>query len=668
MTNGSQSTRNVCFVGHPSSGKSTLVDALAHLSGASPRKGSVADKTNICDTEPEEQERQHTLQIALVHADHDGHSFNFVDTPGYPEFASETLGAVFATELTVGVVSAQSGVTFNLAKKMESAEEMGRGRAIVVTHLDGENTDFDTLVESLRERIGEVCVPIELPDASGPEFSAITETSLEDGTDWHKRLFDRVMDACEDEDMVMEYLESEVLSDERLEQLFPEAIRAGALIPILICNPESGLGVERVLSFLAKYGPAPGAVKDSEGNEIASESGGPTVGTVFNIKSDPHVGKVCMARIWNGTLSSSDTLKGEGDGKPEKMGGLFHLVGKRRDAIQSASVGDIVAFSKVENISYGESFTNGDNIVRVDPPKAGVPMVSLAVTPKSRADEQKIGEALYKLVDEDPTLQLVNDGVTHELVIHGMSDMHLLVMEERLKRRFSVEIETALPQIAYRETIRSSAEGHHRHKKQSGGRGQFGECYLRVRPLEEGSGVEFKDAVVGGSIPRNLIPAIEKGVRAYCSEGVMTKSVVVDVEIEVYDGKFHAVDSDEASFKMAGARAFRNAFENANPVLLEPVMELEVHAPTDDAGQIFSDLTSQRRGHVLDQWNEGAGQVTVIKAEVPLSTIQTYHRELKSQTAGEGDFSMKFSRYAPVPKAEQTRILQTLGKNVPEEE
>lgn len=668
MTQGSQSIRNVCFVGHPSSGKSTLVDALAHIAGATPRKGVVADKTNICDTEPEEQDRQHTLQIALVHADHDGHSFNLIDTPGYPEFVSETLGAVFATEMTVGVVSAQSGITFNLAKKMKAAADLGRGRAIIITHLDGENTDFDTLVESMRSRIGEICVPMEIPDGSGVDFSAISETALDDGTDWRKRLFDRVMDACEDEDMVMEYLDSETLTDERLEELLPEAIRAGALIPVLICNPESGLGVKRALSFLARYGPSPSTAKDAEGNEITCDPNGPIAGTVFNIKSDPHVGKVCMARIWSGTLGHSDILHGAGDRKPEKMGGLFHLVGKRRDPVDSASAGDIVAFSKIENLPYGSSFTNSDTLVNVDAPHAGVPMVSLAVTPKSRADEQKIGEALHKLVDEDPTLQLVNDGVTHELVIHGMSDMHLLVMEERLKRRFGVEIETSLPLIAYRETIRTKAEGHHRHKKQSGGRGQFGECYLRVRPLEEGSGVEFKDAVVGGSIPRNLIPAVEKGVREHCSGGVMTKSVVVDVEIELYDGKFHAVDSDEASFRMAGMRAFRDAFEKAHPVLLEPVMELEVHAPTGDAGQIFSDLTSQRRGHVLDQWNEGSGQVTVIKAEVPLSTIQTYHRELKSQTAGEGDFSMRFSRYAPVPGAEQTKILQTLGKHAGEEE
>ena len=666
MTNGSASIRNICFVGHPSSGKSTLVDSLSHLAGAAPRKGSVADRTNICDTEPEEQERQHTLQIALVHADHDGHSFNFVDTPGYPEFTAETLGAIFATELTVGVVSAQSGVTFNLVKKLKAAAKMGRGRAIVITHLDGENTDFNKLIASLRERVGEICVPIELPDASGAGFTTITETALDDGTDWRKRLFDRVIDACEDEDLVMEYLDSETLTDEQLEQLLPEAIRAGALIPVLLCNPESGMGGKRLLDFLSKYSPAPATVQDAEGVDVVPDPDGPVVATVFNIKADPHVGKVCMARIWSGSIGQSDALKGQSDKKPEKMGGLFHLVGKRRDAIESARAGEIVAFSKVENLSYGEGFSSSEPGAVVEAPNAGVPMVSLAVTPKSRADEQKIGEALHKLVDEDPTLQLVNDSVTHELVIHGMSDMHLLVMEERLKRRFGVEIETALPQIAYRETIRSKAEGHHRHKKQSGGRGQFGECYLHVRPLEEGSGVEFKDSVVGGAIPRNLIPAIEKGIREYCAQGVMTKSVVVDVEAEVYDGKFHAVDSDEASFKMAGARAFRDAFEKATPVLLEPVMELEVHVPTDDAGQIFSDLTSQRRGHVLDQLTEG--QVTVIKAEVPLSTIQTYHRELKSQTAGEGDFSMRFARYAPVPAAEQAKILETIGKQAVEED
>jgi elongation factor G len=283
--------------------------------------------------------------------------------------------------------------------------------------------------------------------------------------------------------------------------------------------------------------------------------------------------------------------------------------------------------------------------------------VALAVRPKSRADEQKIGAALHKLIDEDPTLALVNDELTHELVVHGMSDLHLSILEARLKRRYGVEIESSLPRIAYQETITKPVEAHYRHKKQSGGRGQFGECYIRMRPGAKGSGIQFVDKVVGGAIPRNLIPAVEKGIREVASKGVLTSSRVVDVEVELYDGKFHAVDSDEASFKMAGGRAFKEGFQKAGPVLLEPIMEVEIHVPASDAGAIFSDITSHRRGHVMDQSSEADGAVTIVKAQVPLATMQTYHRDLKSQTSGEGTYSMEMGDYAAVPVAEQQKVL-----------
>jgi elongation factor G len=323
-----------------------------------------------------------------------------------------------------------------------------------------------------------------------------------------------------------------------------------------------------------------------------------------------------------------------------------------------------VAFSKVEQIGIGEPFTEGGGEMHyVEAPAAPVPMVSLSVAPKSRADEQKIGEALHKLVAEDQTLQLHNDSVTHELVLSGMSDLHLQIVQSRLKRRYGVEVDTKLPRIAYRETVQKPAEGHHRHRKQSGGRGQFGECYIRIRPQERGEGNVFLDKVVGGAIPRNLIPAVEKGIAEACAEGVMTNNVVVDVAVELYDGKFHAVDSDEASFKMAAKRAFRDGFEKAKPVLLEPVMNVEIHVPTDHAGLIFSDLTSHRRGHVVDQEAEADGAITLIRAHVPLSTMQTYHRDLKSQTSGEGTYSMAFESYAAMPADEQAKVMKSEAKH-----
>jgi elongation factor G len=631
----------------------------------------VAEKTSICDTEPEEQEKQHTLQLASVFAAWHGKAWTFLDTPGYPDFISETNGALFGADLVVGVVSCASPISYNLRKKMEAAQELGRGRAIVLTHLDAENADFDTTVEALRGALGNTCVPYLLPDNSSHAFSRVRRTIQDPESPWRQALMDEVMDACEDEDLLGRYLETQELTDDELHRLLPKALVAGSVVPILVCNPSSGLGLPEVLEFLEHYSPGADAVqfKDDGGNAIAPDPAGELVATVFNVKTDPHVGKVCQARIFRGTLSVASQIVGpKTPDKGEKLGGLFHLVGKKREPMESAGPGDIVAFSKVETIHLGESFTTaGHKITRVPTFASPAPMVSLAVEPKSRADEQKIGEALHKLEAEDPTFKIEHVKETHEMVMHGMSDLHLQIVEARLKRRFGVEINTRLPRIAYKETITKPSEGHHRHKKQSGGRGQFGECFLRVKPQPSGTGFVFTDAVVGGSIPRNLIPAVEKGIREIITQGVLTNGTVVDVEVELYDGKYHDVDSDEASFKIAGARAFRDGFVKANPVLLEPVMEVEVHAPTHAAGAIFSDITSHRRGQVIDQGNEADGAVTVIKAQVPLATVLTYHRDLKSQTAGEGNFTMRLAHYAQVPANEQQKVLQQYGKKHEEE-
>ncbi|MBK7643525.1 MAG: elongation factor G [Planctomycetes bacterium] len=666
MSFAASSIRNIAFVGHPSAGKTTLVDALAHLTGASPRKGSVSDKTSICDTEPEEQDKQHTLTMAVVSTAWHDELWNFLDSPGYPDFYSESSGALFGADLVVGVVSAGSGVTYTLRKKMELAKALGRGRALIVTHLDDANADYDALVDKLRAALGETCVPYHLPDASGPSFSRVRRTIQDPESPWRQKLMDEVMDSCEDEAWLAEYLEKQEITDAQLKKLLPHALCQGTVVPILVCNPNTGLGLPEVLEFLEHYAPGADEIvfRNKQGEQVKPDPAAALVATVFNVKSDPHVGRVCLARIFSGQITSSSALVGpKSPDKGEKVGGLFRLVGKRREPIESAGPGEIVGFSKVEQIGFGQSFTTpGTKLVEVPMVEQPGPTVTLAVLPKSRADEQKIGEALHKLEAEDPTFRIQHVAATHEMVMHGMSDLHLQIMEVRLKRRFGVEISTSLPKIAYKETVSRSSEGHHRHKKQSGGRGQFGECFLRVKPRAEGSGFEFTDAVVGGSIPRNLIPAVEKGVRESIAQGVLTHGEVVDVEVEVYEGKFHEVDSDEASFKIAGSRAFRDGFMKANPVLLEPVMELEIHVPTHSAGHIFSDITSHRRGHVLDQLAEGDGHVTMIKAQAPLSTVMTYHRDLKSQTAGEGSYSMRFVHYAQVPMNEQQKVLQAIGR------
>ena len=665
MSTAIEAIRNVCFVGHPSAGKTTLVDALAHALGASSRKGSVADKTSICDTEPEEQEKGHTLQSAIVQARKDGITWTLIDTPGYPDFLMDVHSAIFASDLVAGVHSGAGPVTHNFRNKMEAARARGKGRAVLVTHVDGDNVDFDQVVEELRGSIGEVCVPVTVPDQSGGGFSD-TRSVIRDGDNpWRKRLMDRIMDACEDEALMEKYLEQENLDDDELHANLHKAIAAGTVIPVLPCNPESGLGVDDVQKFLKEFAPHPDSYEqqDAEGNALALDPEGELLAVVFDVKSDPHVGKICAARVLRGTIGAHDTIASGDDSKGEKMGGLFATIGKKREPIETGKPGEIVAFSKVEDIGWGESFSHaGKAAPAVVPPEKTTPMVALAVTPKSRADEQKIGEALHKLEAEDPGFHTDYNQGTHELVMHGMSELHLQVVESRLKRRYGVEIETHIPRIQYKETVTKKSEGHHRHKKQSGGRGQFGECYVRVKPLEKGAGVTFTDSVVGGSIPRNLIPAVEKGMREMCASGILTHSEVVDLDFEVYDGKYHDVDSDEASFKLAGARAFMDAFKKAGPILLEPQVELVISVPTDSAGHIFSDITSQRRGHVLDQWNEADGAITVIKASCPLATVQTYQRDLKSLTAGEGSFTLDVVDYAPVPPQEQEKILAAGGK------
>ena len=655
----------MAFIGHPSSGKTTLIDALAYKLGVSDRKGSVADKTSICDTEPEEQEKGHTLQLSVVHANKDDKAWNLIDTPGYPDFMAETLSGMHASDCVIAVVSLTSGITHNLKQKLEAAAKLGLGRIIVVTHVDAENGDFDVLVEQLRSQIGEVCVPLDVPDKSGPGFSKVHCVLDEEVADWRKRLMDRVMDNCDDEELLMSYLDGTQLTREQLDEQMPPAIAKGTLVPILCCNPESGLGVDDVLEFLEEFAPTPITNPRFivDGKIVEPDDEAALLGMVFSVRADPHVGRICTARILRGTLKASDSIA-RGDDKPEKLGGLFALKGgKDRVPAKDCHAGDIVAFSKVEHVGHHQVFAlAGDPVHEIEFPKMPTPAFSLAITPKSAKDEQKIGEALHKLEAEDPSFRTELNPLTHELVMSGMSEMHLSVLESRLKRRYGVEIDTRLPRIAFQETITKPAEGHHRHKKQTGGRGQFAECYLRVRPGAKGSGILFLDKVVGGSIPRNFIPAVEKGIREICAQGILTHSQVVDVEVELYDGKFHAVDSDEASFKAAGARALRNAFESAGPVLLEPLARVEIHVPNGDAGTIFSDITSQRRGQVLDQTSEDGGHVTVIEAAVPLASMQTYQRDLKSQTAGEGSFSMIIGDYAAMPAAEQKKVMAAEAK------
>jgi elongation factor G len=661
MTRSLSEFRNVALVGHPSAGKTTLVDALAFVAGVTDRKGSVSQGTSLCDTEPEAQEKGHTLQLAVLECQHGGRTWSFIDTPGYPDFEADAHAGLYAADLVLGVVSAAGPVPHDLRRSFEVARQLGRPRALLMTHLDADPGAFEGRLGELREAFGEFCAPVLWPRFDGQSLAAVERVMTDPAHPWRKALMDRVMDGCEDEEMVGRYLETEQLSEEELRDHYPTALAAGTLVPILVCNPVTDVGVREVLEFLHRAAPGPDTQNNftAGGEAVPCDPEGELVGVVFAVRSDPHVGKLCYVRILSGTLGHHDHVAGQRGGHDEKLGGLFRLVGgRRRDPLERLAAGGIGCFTKVEQLRVGETFGRpGADLRAVDFVTLPRPMVAVAARPAGRADETKLGAALHKLEAEDPSFQVAVDPVTHELVLTGSSELHLQVMQARLERRFHVAIETKPPRIAYRETIRRPAEAQYRHKKQSGGRGQFGEVHLRVRPGAQGSGLVFQDGVVGGAIPRNLIPAVERGVRELAGQGILTHSQVVDVEVEVYDGKFHAVDSDEASFKIAGARAFREAFQAAQPTLLEPVMEVEVRVPTESAGPLFSDLTAHRRAQVLDQQSEDHGHWTVIRAHVPQATLQTFHRDLKSMTGGAGTWSMSLAHYSPVAPAEQQRVL-----------
>ncbi len=672
MTSTHKGLRNLAFVGHPAAGKTTLVDALAHLCGFSARKGSVAERTSICDAEPEEQEKGHTLQAAFVQGDARGCRWTLIDTPGYDDFVADAHGAIAAADVVVGVHSAVGRPNYDFRRELERARALGKGRVIVVTHCDADNVDFDRVVDELDAAVGDLCVPFDHPDVTGPGFHAAPTIFEVDHHDWRRNLLDRVMDACEDEALLARYLETGALGDEELHAQIPRAIARGSLVPILACNPLTGVGVDAVLAFLAEFCPTPDMFvqRTADGSALPLDTSAPLCARVVLVRSDSHLGKLCTLKILSGSLTAGDALAGpRSPEKGEKPGGLFRLVGKRRrDPVESASAGEIVTISRFEGAGFGDVIVRAGEIAPVlEPIAQPEPVVSLALVPRARNDEQKIGEALRKLAQEDPTFLVEHDVDTHELLVRGLTEQHLAVVQARLARRFGVEVSSHPPRIAYRETVTRRAEGHHRHKKQTGGRGQFGECFVRVRPNPKGSGVTFTDSVVGGAIPRNLIPAVEKGVREAAAKGVLTHSQVVDVDLELYDGKFHDVDSDEASFKIAGARAFVDAFQKASPVLLEPVMELEVTVPTESAGAIFSDLTSHRRAQVFDQSTSADGEFTTIRAHAPLSLLQSYQRDLKSMTAGEGAFSMHLADYAPIPSLEQQRVLANAARGEPVE-
>jgi elongation factor G len=665
--------RNVVLVGHGGSGKTTLAEALLFEAGAITRLGRVEDGTTVCDFEPEEQRHHQSISLAVAPFDWKGHRINLIDTPGYADFEGEAVVGLRAADLAVFVISAVDGIQVQTERLWRTAAELGLPRLVFVNKLDRERASFARTLDEIRDRFGAGIAPLELPIGAEADFHGVadllTDTAFlyEDGSprtgaipdemeamehQVHDNLVEGIVVA--DDDLLERYLDGEVPSVDLLERTLAHGVDSATVFPVVCGSATGRVAVDRLADIICEIGPSPldrpPAVVEAGGTavEVAPDADGLPLAVVFKTVADPYLGQISLFRVLSGTIRSDDHLVNPRTGADERLHGLFTLRGREQLERAAVSAGDIGAVAKLSATATGDTLAPKGTPVRFPSLPVSEPMLATAIVARSIADDDKLGVALHRLVNEDPMLQVDLDPETHQTLLRGMGETHLQITLEKLARKFGVAVDTEEVHVAYRETVAGSAEAEGRHKKQSGGHGQFGVATLRVEPLERGGGFEFVDEVVGGAIPRQFIPAVERGVEEAMAEGVAHGFPVVDVRVTCLDGRYHAVDSSEMSFKMAGRLAFREAMANASPVVLEPISALEVTVPVEVQGDVMSDLHA-RRARVQGTEAGDLGE-QVILAHVPTAELRTYAIDLRSRTHGRGRFVAQHDHYDALPQ------------------
>ena len=680
--------RNIVLCGHGGAGKTTLADTILNATGLVKRPASVDEGTSICDFDEEEKAHKYTIESSVIHFDHAGKRFNVIDTPGYPDFIGQTIGALWGVDNAAIVINAQAGIEVNTRRVFAEAKKAGLGRMIILNKMDGDNIDLPKLLEMIKDVFGAECVPLNVPLGIGAAFKGVASTlnppadtadAVIDPKSIHENLIETIVTA--DEAVMEKYLEGTMPSDAELSSLMIKAVYEGTLIPIFCVSTKTKTGLTELLDGLAMCAIPPTMIErkaqNAAGEEVtlSPDPAGPLCAQVFKTRVDPFVQKLSFIRVYSGTLKAGVQLSASTARRGIKIAQIFEMQANETNPVEDAIPGDIVAVAKLEELETCAVI--GD--LQMDRFPFPTPMVGLAAAPKSRGDEAKLSGALAKVTQEDPTFLCERNEQTKQLVITGMSELHLQVIRERLKRRDKVELDTKEPKIAYRETIQAKSEGMYRHKKQSGGAGQFGEVHIRMYPFPEGTDPEafasnkemfpsmkafhyepsnnflWIDAIVGGVIPSNFFPAIEKGFKDRMEKGVIAGCKVQDVAVELFHGKYHDVDSNEHAFKTAGSMAFKTVFLQAKPGLLEPIVKLEVTVPMANVGDINSDLPN-RRGRPMSMESAGGGMQTIV-AEVPLAEVLTYNRTLASMTGGQGSYGIEFLRYDVVPGNIQQQII-----------
>ncbi len=668
-----QGIRNIALVGPASGGKTLLVESLLLRAGAIRSKGSLQRGTTVCDFDIQEKRLQHSLEASVCAIDHGPTHLNLIDTPGYPDFLGRTLSVLEAVESVAIVLSATSGIDSITQRLMEFARERELCRLIVINKIDSRDADPAGVLQQVRDTFGSECLPLNLPAGQGasvvdcffhPHGQSVDFSSVDTA---HTQIIDQVVEV--DEKLMSLYLEQgEELSPEQLHDPFEQALREGHLVPVCFTSAETGAGIAELLEVFERLLPNPaegnpphflsGDGDAAERVRVVPDPDRHIVAHVFKVSIDPYVGKLGFLRIHQGTIRPGSQLFVGSARKPVKIAHLFKLMGKETTEIPAAIPGDVCAVAKVDELHLDAVLhdSHDEDQYHLEAVRFPPPMLGLAIEPERRGDEQRLADTLHKLTAEDPCVRIEHHAAVNETVLYGMGEFHLRVLLERMSERYGVHVKTHAPSIPYRETITRPADGHCRHKKQTGGAGQFGEVFLSVEALRRGSGFEFVDDVVGGAIPGQFIPAVEKGVRQVLSEGALAGFPMQDIRVVLRDGKHHPVDSKEVAFVSAGRKAFLDAIQKANPIVLEPVVRLQITAPPSSIGDITGDLATKRaRINGNDTLPNGLATLTAL---VPLAEVSDYPLRLKALTGGEGAYMMELSHYDPVPVRRQQELVQ----------
>ncbi|HTD11316.1 MAG TPA: elongation factor G [Steroidobacteraceae bacterium] len=665
--------RNIALVGQAGAGKTSLAETLLMQAGAIRSRGSLARGTTVSDFDPQEKRLQHSLDTAICSFDVNSTHINLIDSPGYPDFLGKTLAVLEAVEAVAIVVSAVNGVDALTRRLMDFARDRELCRLVIINKIDSRDARAPEVLQQLREAFGNECLPLNLPAGGGdsvvdcffqPHGRAADFSSVEAA---HTQIIDQVVEL--DEELMAVYLgQGEELSPEQLHNPFEQALREGHLVPVCFVSAETGAGIPELLQVFTRLMPNPtegnpppflkGAGDDATRVPVSPDVDKHVIAHVFKVSIDPYVGKLGVLRVHQGSVRPGSQLLVGDARKPIKIAHLFRLLGKDTTEMQQAIPGDICAIAKVDELHLDAVLhdSHDEDQYHLKPVAFPPPMLGLAIEPERRGDEQRLADTLHKLTAEDPCVRVEHHAAVNETVLYGMGEFHLRVLLERMSERYGVHVKTHPPSIPYRETITRPAEGHCRHKKQTGGAGQFGEVYLRIEALDRGAGFEFVDDVTGGAIPGQYIPAVEKGVRQVLSEGALAGFPIQDVRVIVYDGKHHSVDSKEVAFVSAGRKAFLDALQKATPIVLEPIMLLSITAPATAIGDITGDLATKRAR--INGNSSLPGQRATLLALVPLAEVSEYQSRLKALTGGQGAYTMELSHYDPVPQRRQQELAQ----------